>query len=283
MPQNTVTLTLDESQQERLFRAFCDTAAKAPQYAKWQLRPENCVITCYQSGKCVFQGSDAEVYASAFRNDAPVPSLYPQAGSDEVGTGDYFGPVCVAACIVREEDLPLLQKLQVRDSKMITDDTIRRTAPELAAVLPHSLLIVPDAKYNEVHASRNMNAIKAILHNSAYLRLSSRCPLPALKVVDQFTPEKNYYRYLAGEREIVRGIRFETKAENKYEAVACASIIARYAFLVSMDRMSEQYGMTFPKGASAEVDAKAREFTARYGKEKLGEVAKLHFKNTERI
>ena len=42
---------------------------------------------------------------------------YPQAGSDEVGTGDYFGPVCVCASYVTQDNVDFLIKLGVRDSK----------------------------------------------------------------------------------------------------------------------------------------------------------------------
>lgn len=78
-------------------------------------------------------------------------------------------------------------------------------------------------------------------------------------------------------------IRFETKAENKYLSVAASSMIARYAFLKSMEAMEQEYGMEFVKGASSAVDQCARTFVKRYGMEKLGDVAKLHFKNTEKL
>ena len=37
-------------------------------------------------------------------------SQYPQAGSDEVGTGDYFGPVCVCASYVTKDDVDFLSE-----------------------------------------------------------------------------------------------------------------------------------------------------------------------------
>ena len=44
----------------------------------------------------VFQGADAEYYGTSF-----IETRFKrQAGSDEVGTGDYFGPVVVVASIV---------------------------------------------------------------------------------------------------------------------------------------------------------------------------------------
>ena len=279
---STVTIKLDSDQKQRLYDAFKEFETDAPQYAEWQLRPENCVITCYTSGKVVFQGNDAEVYASPFQNALPAVPL-PEAGSDEVGTGDFFGPVCVSAAIVTEADLAKLTKLGVRDSKAITDSDIRKIAPELKKMLVHTILIVSPSKYNAVHRQANMNAIKARLHNQAYLNLAAKAPLPDFCVVDQFAAEPVYYSYLKQEPEVFRSLHFETKAENKYPAVGAASILARNAFLEYMDEMDRYYGMKFAKGAGAPADRCAAEFVQKYGKEKLGEVAKLHFKNTEKL
>ena len=286
---NTITLKLKLVQEEQLFKTFSEFQTTPPQYAKWQLKPENCVITCYTSGKTVFQGKDANVYAAAFmevRDEISTPtttSHYPQAGSDEVGTGDYFGPVCVCASYVTKDDVDFLVKLGVRDSKQMSDADMLKIGPLLMERIPHSLLIVPPQKYNQVHKSNNLNAIKAKLHNQAYINLAKKIELPSFKIIDQFTPETSYYRYLKNEPQIVRGIHFETKAEDKYLSVAVGSIISRYGFLKTWEEMEKKYNMTLPKGSGDKVDIVAQAFVERYGFERLGEISKLHFKNTEKI
>ena len=286
---NTITLKLKSIQEEQLFKTFSEFQTTPPQYAKWQLKPENCVITCYTSGKTVFQGKDANVYAAAFmevQNEIPnttTTDRYPQAGSDEVGTGDYFGPVCVCASYVTKDDIDFLVKLGVRDSKQMSDADMLKIGPLLMERIPHSLLIVPPQKYNQVHESNNLNAIKAKLHNQAYINLAKKIELPSFKIIDQFTPETSYYRYLKNEPQIIRGIHFETKAEDKYLSVAVGSIISRYGFLKTWEEMEQKYNMTLPKGSGDKVDVVAQEFVERYGFDRLGEVAKLHFKNTEKI
>ena len=286
---NTITLKLKSIQEEQLFKTFSEFQTTPPQYAKWQLKPENCVITCYTSGKTVFQGKDANVYAAAFmevRDEISTPtttSRYPQAGSDEVGTGDYFGPVCVCASYVTKDDVDFLVKLGVRDSKQMSDADMLKIGPLLMERIPHSLLIVPPQKYNQVHESNNLNAIKAKLHNQAYINLAKKIELPSFKIIDQFTPETSYYRYLKNEPQIIRGIHFETKAEDKYLSVAVGSIISRYGFLKTWEEMEQKYNMTLPKGSGDKVDIVAQTFVERYGFDRLGEVAKLHFKNTEKI
>ena len=286
---NTITLKLKSIQEEQLFKTFSEFQTTPPQYAKWQLKPENCVITCYTSGKTVFQGKDANVYAAAFmqvQDEIPntaTTNQYPQAGSDEVGTGDYFGPVCVCASYVTHDDVDFLIKLGVRDSKQMSDADMLKIGPLLMERIPHSLLIVPPQKYNQVHESNNLNAIKAKLHNQAYINLAKKIELPSFKIIDQFTAETSYYRYLKNEPQIIRGIHFETKAEDKYLSVAVGSIISRYGFLKTWEEMEQKYNMTLPKGSGDKVDVVAQEFVERYGFDRLGEVAKLHFKNTEKI
>ena len=286
---NTITLKLKSIQEEQLFKTFSEFQTTPPQYAKWQLKPENCVITCYTSGKTVFQGKDANVYTAAFmevQDEIPntaTTNQYPQAGSDEVGTGDYFGPVCVCASYITRDDVDFLVKLGVRDSKQMSDADMLKIGPLLMERIPHSLLIVPPQKYNQVHESNNLNAIKAKLHNQAYINLAKKIELPSFKIIDQFTPETSYYRYLKNEPQIIRGIHFETKAEDKYLSVAVGSIISRYGFLKTWEEMEQKYNMTLPKGSGDKVDVVAQEFVERYGFDRLGEVAKLHFKNTEKI
>jgi len=293
MSTQSITLKLDSVQEEKLYNTWKETEHHpSPAYTKWQLRPENCVITCYSSGKTLFQGRDALVYASPFMKEADVSQqtaqehtrlIFPQAGSDEVGTGDYFGPVCVCAAYVEEKNLPALKKLGVTDSKAVSDEDIRRTVPSLMELLPYCLVTLPPERYNKAHETYNINAIKAIMHNAAYIGLARKIQLPAFMMVDQFTPERSYYRYLAGQPQIIRGLHFETKSESRYPAVGAASMIARYAFVQYMDDMESRYGMSFHKGAGAETDRCALRFVEKYGFAELEKTAKLHFANTQKL
>lgn len=258
---------------------------KTPPYAIYQIKTEDCVITAYESGKVVFQGEGADYYGdscdSTPKAAAQKHDIYPQCGSDEVGTGDYFGPITVCACCVKHEDIAFLRNLKIQDSKAIQDDYIREVAPLLIERLTYSLLIMDNETYNRVHPNNNMVAIKSKLHNQAFVHLRKKLDgLPDFCIIDQFVQKNSYYRYVAGERDIVHGIHFETKAENKYLSVACGSVIARYAFLKAFDDMCERYDFPFLKGAGNKVDENIRQFVKRFGREELQCVAKLHFANT---
>lgn len=293
---NTISLTLSAAQIKDLKNRYPHAEVrKTPPYASYQIKLSDCMITAYQSGKVVFQGEGAQVHASSY-GSAPTKTKastkapqttqnnrFPQCGSDEVGTGDYFGPVTVCATYVTKEDIPLLQSLHIQDSKAVDDTMIRKIAPTLMEHLPYSLLVLDNRKYNQIHPTNNMVAIKSKLHNQAYVHLRNKLgELPSFCIIDQFVQGPSYYRYLAHEKDVVKGIHFETKAENKYLSVACGSIIARYAFLKAFDAMDERYNFKFLKGASSKVDQNIKDFVRQHGKEELVNVAKLHFANTQK-
>lgn len=253
-----------------------------PNYTHYQIKCSDFTVTAYESGKVVFQGKDMSWLED--QTEDVNHDTYPQAGSDEVGTGDYFGPVVVCAAIVEEKNVEKLKSLGVQDSKAINDEKIRKMAPEIEKLCPHSILIVNNAKYNQIHPTCNMVKIKCLLHNQAYVNLIHKgYELPDFKIIDQFVQEKSYYRYLIDEKEVIKDIHFETKAENKYLSVACASILARNTFLNYFDALENKYQFHFEKGASSSVDACAKEFVQKHGKDELNKVAKLHFANTKKI
>ena len=289
---STITLVLNQKQIDDIYKVFSNsTNTTKPNYTQYQLKVENCTITAYNSKKVLFQGGDATIYASKYQSsikaetiNTPIKNTSFHAGSDEVGTGDYFGPVCVCAAIVTNDDIRLLKELNVMDSKMINDKIILEIAPKLIKQIQHSILILTNSKYNIIKADNNLNQIKAKLHNKAYLNLVDKgYELPQFAVVDQFAPKDLYFSYLKNEPRIYKQLHFETKAENKYQAVAVASIIARYYFLQTWKKMEDKYDMTLLKGASDKVDLNAVEFIKRHGIESLHDIAKVHFKNSDKV
>ena len=106
-------------------------------------------------------------------------------------------------------------------------------------------------------------------------------PMPI--VVDQFEPSKSYFNHIKKSPKQVTDILFLTKAEDQCLSVACSSLISRYIFLKEMDKLSQKLGITLPKGANPKVDEIAKSLVEKYGQDKLKEIAKLNFKNTEKI
>ena len=248
------------------------------EYIDTFIQKQDLTISIYKTGKVLFQGNDAFFYAQSYIDIKKCR----QAGSDEVGTGDCFGPVVVCASIVEEEDYPFIEENHITDSKQLTDEYIRKIAPTLMNKFKHSLLILDNKTYNKVHELDNLNAIKAKMHNKAYLNMVDKnYDVPTNAYVDEFCPPADYFAYLHDEKRIHKELIFETKAESKYPAVAISSIISRYAFLDYMEKLNNKYGLIFPKGSSdiVSINRCINQFLQKYPKNELNNVAKLHFKN----
>lgn len=266
-------------------------------YVVFQAEDEDTVITMYTSGKVMFQGVSADVDSTMWKEiDGQTVNEETKTdnnkyyhsssiGSDEVGTGDYFGPIVVTASFVKEEDIPFLESLGIRDSKKISDETILKIAPQIAKKIKYESIILRNSEYNEkYHKDNNMNKIKAILHNKVLFKLVQETKEPYdYIIVDEFAREARYYEYIKDSTNIQRGITFMTKAEDKNLAVACSSIISRYIFIKEFNKLADEIHIPLPKGAGPQVDTIGQEIVEKYGKEKLNEVAKLNFINTERI
>lgn len=240
--------------------------------------------------KVVFSGKKGEEFAKKYgfcgdneqKEGGFARNMYPQIGSDEVGTGDFFGPVCVVASYVKKEDLTLLEKLGIQDSKKMDDKHILEIGPELIKAFPYSSLSLLPAEYNEVHRKYNMNAIKAKMHDQALKNLASTLPHSAV-YMDQFAPKDLYYSYLKNVDGALENIIFSTKGESLYPSVALSSVIARYSFLRKMAQMGEEYGVTFPLGASDAVTEFAKKFADQFGIDELEKVAKISFANYRKL
>ena len=252
------------------------------------IKLEDVTITIYHSNKVVFQGKNAEYEASVWGNPNDKilwKYLKEHIGSDEVGTGDYFGPMCVCASYVTDKDIDWLNELGVNDSKTLTDEKIIKIAPELIKKIPYSQMSVDPLKYNSlIESGYNQGKIKAMLHNQVIHNLRSKLNKSKITtIIDQFVTENKYYEYIKFTKNIEKDITFETKADSKYPAVAVSSIIARYSFLVKMTTLSKSVGKVIPKGAGEQVDTFGKEFVKKYGESKLREYAKVHFANTKKI
>lgn len=208
-----------------------------------------------------------------------------QIGSDEVGTGDFFGPVTVVAALVRKKDIRYLKELGVMDSKKLTDNKIRELGKIVIKEFPYSSLTLDNVKYNEITLKKgfNENKIKAYLHNRALSNLHQRYPTINNIYVDQFVEAKKYYAYLNNEKQVQHDIYFHAKGESYFPSVALASVIARYSFLLEMDKLNKKYKTKIPFGASKQVEAFALKFLKEHGIKDFDKVVKKHFSTYARV
>lgn len=303
----TIVFKLSDNLKNKVIDYYKDLRKdKTPPYAIFQAMEADTTITLYESGKIMFQGTSADIDANIWIDlerrlnnriinlDGTESKAKPQnlekielstIGSDEVGTGDFFGPIIVTATFVSTKDFEFLEKLGVRDSKKINDEKIRSIAPEIMKKIPYVTTILDNKTYNQHHnKNMNMNKLKAILHNKALFELKEKSNYDYAKIViDEFCSKEKFYEYIKDVPNQVLHITFMTKAEDKVLSVACASIISRYTFLNKMDELSDTLHIPLPKGAGINVDKVAKEINEQYGHDKLYEIAKMNFSNANRL
>jgi ribonuclease HIII len=274
------TITVEQTELEKLAQAYRNHMVDDENpHIFFHALHNDIHILGYESGKVLLQGNEVSQELIGIKKLLGKID-YEAIGSDEVGTGDVFGPVVVCALYANEEDIVFLESLNVRDSKNMNDRTIAQIAPKIAKKLTHSLLILHPKKYNELtEQGYNLNKMKALLHNQAIIKTASKIGHTVPVIIDQFCTPQLYFNYLKDETLIHRDLNFYTKAESVHISVAAASIVARYAFLVKMHQYSEKLGITLKKGASKAVDDMVMEIYEEQGLEKLKVVTKMNFKN----
>lgn len=192
-------------------------------------------------------------------------------GCDEVGVGDFFGPVVYCAVFF---DLKTIKKisqsyLPIKDSKKLKDSEVKVIYQSLKNNVNYSVQIMYDWQIAD------LNSIGQKVYNH-YQNVKKYQPKET--IIDLFTTEKSFYKY-SQDLSIVwpKELRLETKADGKFLSVALASIFARAIFLEEMDKLEVKYQMKFPLGAG-QVKGVAREFIDKYSKAELAKFAKTSFK-----
>jgi len=271
-------------------------------YARFAGEQDKLNIVFYESGKLVVQGKGTQEFVEfvlepeilqraelGYEEVLHPEMLVPRIGVDESGKGDFFGPLCVAAVYVNDTVIRAWQDAGIQDSKNIGSD--RRIA-ELAKLIRgtpgcHSeVLVLGGTNYNQRYREeRSLNPLLAKGHVSSILAVLAPAhhlnPPPEHAIIDQFAATETTVARAAK----ARGLKLKVVQRHKAEtdlAVAAASILARHEFVTRLAEMGKKLGQELPKGASAAVDAVAKQIVAQHGVAALARVAKMHFRTALR-
>lgn len=202
----------------------------------------------------------------------------PLIGVDESGKGDYFGPLIIAGVYADQNTKIELMKLGVADSKTLNDTKIHQIAGKIKELCSYEIIVIKNKTYNELYERiRNLNELLAWGHAKTIEKLVQKTGCK-VALSDQFGNEKLIKDRLM---EKSKNITLEQRPRAEQNVVvAAASILARDTFVTKMKELETQYHQPFPKGAGASTIEAGKEFVRRYGKERLDEVSKVHFKTT---
>jgi ribonuclease HIII len=303
-PLTSYTCKLDASQAAALQTHLREHSFKPREvpYARFAGEKDKLNVVFYESGKLVVQGKatqefvefvlEPEILKQARLGYEAVLNpdlLLPRFGVDESGKGDFFGPLCIAGVYVNEAVVKSWQDSGIRDSKNISSDKkigelarlIRETPGCVTSVVP-----IGNESYNRLYTSmRSVNNLLAWGHARVIENLMGQRhrmnPLPVRAISDQFASSKETVAkaLMSLGREIELVQRHQAEEDM---AVAAASILARDEFVTRLARLEKQFDLVLPKGASAAVDAAAKEFIAKHGVKNLPKVAKMHFRTALR-
>jgi ribonuclease HIII len=259
-------------------------------------------VVFYESGKLVLQGKGTQEFIEfvlepeilkearlGYETILNPELLVPRLGVDESGKGDFFGPLCIAGVYINETVINAWKDAGIRDSKNISSDKKIRELAELIRDTPGcvcDVVCIGNEAYNRLYSKmRSVNTLLAWGHARVIENLMGRrnrmVPPPVRAISDQFAYSKDTVAKalmpLGREIELVQ----RHKAEEDM-SVAAASILARNEFVTRLADLEKQFGMKLPKGASAAVDAAAKEFVERHAAQNLPKIAKMHFRTALR-
>ena len=293
----TLKFSIEEYQKIKEYYSSLSTG-EVGEYVDFVAPLKDVTVRGYVSKKVrrsvVFSGPEAYEEASKWgevtiENKEPEEKLHivdfgEQIGSDEVGVGDFYLPMIVVAAYMNSHQYQRLKELGVTDSKKMSDKKIRELGPILVKEFKFSKLTLTNSKYNEMTLKgKNLNSLKAKMHNRALSNMHKEYIDVIAIYVDQFVSEERYYSYLDKDDEpILKGISFKTKGESRFPSVALASVIARYYFLLEKDKLEAKYDLEFPFGAGKKADEFKKILLDKVGQEEFDNLVKKNFKNYSR-
>ena len=290
---NIFTYKLAQSDTEKIKKFFEneDCTFTTQQYAFFKAIGKNYGTTFYNSGKLVIQGSEVSQIVEKFCKEMKI-DFSPEEksiekitednyiGVDESGKGDFFGPLVIAGVAVNPQLKELFMSLGIKDSKQLEDDKIIKLAEEIQKKSKWSVVVINPQKYNELYEKfKNLNKLLAWGHARVIENILEKAPECTLALSDKFAKDDKVIENALMKRAKQIKMVQKTKGEEDI-AVAAASVVARAEFVSRIKTMSFSYKLNFQKGASEKVIICAKEFISKYGKQRLNEVAKLHFKTT---
>ncbi len=280
----------DKLREELTSRGFEFTK---PPYSVFSAKKKGVSCTLYTSGKLMVQGKEKDELITFYLEPEILKTFEyshpevgvdftPRIGVDETGKGDFFGPLCIAALYANKSQIEKLLEIGVQDSKRLSDPKAHKLAKQIKQICPtHGIVVLHPAKYNELYSKfRNLNKMLAWGHATAILDVHQQSSCKKV-IVDQFASEKLVINALKQKK-----IELDLHQMHRAEAdivVAGASILARSRFLDAIDKLSDQVGITIPKGASSEVIRIGKKILSSHGAEIFNDIAKLHFKTKSQI
>jgi ribonuclease HIII len=234
-------------------------------------------LIVYKSGKVVH--NDSTESRNLLDEVLSVELAYDYLiGTDEVGKGEWYGPLVVACVALQPKQIADMRGLGVRDSKELERSRLMNLAYQLSRIsFAKDLLTLMPEKYNQLYKEfsfekKTLNDLLAWAHASVIRRVLAELGERRVKIlIDKFDVEKTELRLLTTAHVSGRTPNMEivqTASGDTEIPVSVASILAKNEFEERVAELERRFGVrlrgTKPTAVSKEI---------------LPYVAKTHFKN----
>jgi len=255
------------------------------QYAFWRAQAKGGTVVFFKKGTLLIQGSESAnrwiqnlLFSTPLENDThnkiDKAAEKRTLGLDESGKGDCFGPLVLAAAVVDKKLENDIQKLGVKDSKKLSDTTILSLSEKLTSLIPYKVRIILPEEYNRLYAKKNnLNLLMTSEYQNLIVSLKSEHYTDV--ILDNYslsTVQKTAINQAAGQEVLI------IKEAEQYPSVAAASILARAAFVRTLQDLEQKHQLQLPKGSGKEAQALFRRYRETLSAEDFAKIAKTHFK-----
>lgn len=178
-------------------------------------------------------------------------------GIDEAGRGPVIGPMVIAGVLFKAEMIPELVRIGVKDSKKLTPRTRERLLIRILEMAEDSYVkVISAAEIDTLRKTKSLNQIEAEMMAEIIRRsLPDEVHLGSVDV-----DEKRFGAEIMRLSGIGRTIHSVHHAEDKFPAVAAASIVAKTTRDRTIFELREDYG---DFGSGYPSDPKTRAFVSK--------------------
>jgi len=271
----SIAISLKELQNLKnyILKTGLKRAPTTTEYELLRIEDGEIKIVVYKSGKLVFDDNPRSklIVEAILEKEKEYDYVL---GTDEVGKGEWYGPLVVACVALTPSELAKFREMGVRDSKFIKIPILIQLAQQiLKTKLKWKPLTIPPHTFNQKFAefkreNKTLNELLAWAHSAAIKDMLDLVTYVKAKIViDKFDVEKTYRRLYGIDES--RLTILQTSKETEV-AVNVASILAKYTFEKEVDKLDKFYNIDLRKASPSDIDPQI-----------LPQVAKIHFKNVK--
>lgn len=165
------------------------------------------------------------------------------AGVDDAGRGAVIGPLVIAGVSIKEERLPKLAELGVKDSKLLSPKRRESLAIEIKCIAEKYSVIklLPSEIDKVVESNRKLHKLNR-LEAKAMARVIETLKPDIVYVDASDVLEERFKQHILEALSINVKIVSEHKADRKYPIVSAASIIAKVERDREIAEIAKKYG-----------------------------------------